>query len=86
MLFQCLGVMFNEETDIVEECTLGCLAGRPIEIFCSNPAAQQLRGALPSDFLGKYYNINVVRGDDDLDLGGGEYVMSQRVRSLHDLR
>ncbi|KAG0569774.1 hypothetical protein KC19_6G115700 [Ceratodon purpureus] len=45
--------------------------GSPIEIFCSNPAAQQLRGALPSEYLGKYYNINVVKSDECLDLGGG---------------
>lgn len=45
--------------------------GSPIEIFCSNPAAQQLKGALPGDSLGKHYNINVVKGNDCLDLGGG---------------
>jgi flavorubredoxin len=46
----------------------------PIEIYCSNPAAQQLKGSLSSDssdLLSKSFNINVVKTDECLDLGGG---------------
>lgn len=49
-----------------------CLAARPIEIYCSNPAAQQLKGALSPEILEKSYRINIVKGDECLDLGGGE--------------
>lgn len=44
---------------------------RPIEIYCSNPAAQQLKGALSPEILEKSYRINIVKGDECLDLGGG---------------
>lgn len=57
--------------------SLNCLAealpegGVPIELYCSNPAAQQLKGSLSSDLLSKSFNINVVKADECLDLGGG---------------
>lgn len=53
-------------------CTLSYLAGSAIEIFCSNLAAPQLKSSLSSDILDKSYKIDIVKGDECLDLGGGE--------------
>lgn len=67
-------------------CTSSGLAGSPVEIFCSNPAAQQLKSSLPGDLLQKYYKITIVKGDDCLDLGGGACVFNHhRVSVLLDV-
>ncbi|KAL2649642.1 hypothetical protein R1flu_017770 [Riccia fluitans] len=45
--------------------------GAPIEIFCSNPAAQLVKSLLLDDGLENTYKIRNVRAGDVLDLGGG---------------
>jgi flavorubredoxin len=44
----------------------------PLQVYCSNPAAQQLKSVVPSDLLEKRFIITVVKADDNLDLGGGQ--------------
>ncbi|KAL3701994.1 hypothetical protein R1sor_020016 [Riccia sorocarpa] len=45
--------------------------GAPIEIFCSNPAAQLVTKFLADDGLENIYKIRNVRAGDVVDLGGG---------------
>ncbi|KAJ7566992.1 hypothetical protein O6H91_02G127500 [Diphasiastrum complanatum] len=43
----------------------------PLKVYCSNPAAQQLRASLPTSLLEKTFSVNIIRPRDSLELGGG---------------
>lgn len=51
---------------------VGGFSGPPCEIYCSNPAAQQLKALIPTELFAKAFVFNVVKADDCLDLGGGQ--------------